>query len=107
MASLEERLTRFGRAAYFFGHNPWSIIGAVLTTSSAITMIAVWVIEMVAGHGMHPYAGILFFLVLPFVGWFERPKPLPESIASAVLAKNGGSGGGAPEGAAAKAEERG
>jgi ubiquinol-cytochrome c reductase cytochrome b/c1 subunit len=27
----------------------------------------------------------LFFLALPFVGWFERTKPLPASIASAVL----------------------
>jgi quinol-cytochrome oxidoreductase complex cytochrome b subunit len=27
----------------------------------------------------------LFFIALPFVGWFERPRPLPESIATAVL----------------------
>ena len=45
-----------------------------------------------------------FFLCLPFVGWFERPKPLPESISASVL--NGG-GGTMPEGSAAKAEERG
>jgi quinol-cytochrome oxidoreductase complex cytochrome b subunit len=49
----------------------------------------------------------LFFLVLPFVGWFERPKPLPESIAQAVLDESGGGGGGAPEGATAKPEARG
>ena len=47
----------------------------------------------------------LFFLTLPFIGWFERPRQLPESIAASVLGKGGG--GGAPEGAAAKAEERG
>jgi quinol-cytochrome oxidoreductase complex cytochrome b subunit len=47
----------------------------------------------------------LFFLALPFIGWFERPRKLPESIATAVLGKGGG--GGTPEGAAAKAEERG
>ena len=47
----------------------------------------------------------LFFIpVLPLVGWFERPKPLPTSIAEAVLAK---SGGGMPEGAAAAPEGRG
>ena len=46
-----------------------------------------------------------FFALLPFVGWFERPRPLPESINAAVL-KSGG-GGAIPEGAAAKAEERG
>jgi quinol-cytochrome oxidoreductase complex cytochrome b subunit len=47
----------------------------------------------------------LFFIpVLPLVGWFERPKPLPSSIAEAVLAK---SGGGVPQGAAAAPERRG
>jgi quinol-cytochrome oxidoreductase complex cytochrome b subunit len=51
----------------------------------------------------------LFFLSLPFIGWFERPLPLPESIASSVLSKedSGGGGGGAPDGAAAKPEDRG
>jgi ubiquinol-cytochrome c reductase cytochrome b subunit len=28
-----------------------------------------------------------FFVILPFVGWFERPKPMPESISQAVLGK--------------------
>jgi ubiquinol-cytochrome c reductase cytochrome b/c1 subunit len=27
----------------------------------------------------------LFFIALPFVGWFERPRPLPDSIATQVL----------------------
>jgi len=48
----------------------------------------------------------LFFIpVLPLIGWFERPRPLPTSIAEAVLAKGGG--GGAPEAAAAQSEGRG
>ncbi len=34
----------------------------------------------------------LFFAVLPLIGWFERPKPLPASIAESVLAKSGGDG---------------
>ena len=46
----------------------------------------------------------LFFLILPFIGWFERPKKLPQSISTAVLDSGGG---GAPDGATAKAEERG
>ena len=33
----------------------------------------------------------LFFLCLPFLGWFEKTKPVPATIADAVLAKNGGS----------------
>ena len=32
-----------------------------------------------------------FFLILPLLGWFEKTKPVPASIADAVLAKNGGS----------------
>ena len=31
----------------------------------------------------------LFFGLLPIVGWFEKPKPLPASISEAVLAKSG------------------
>jgi ubiquinol-cytochrome c reductase cytochrome b/c1 subunit len=41
-----------------------------------------------------------FFVTLPFLGWFEKTKPVPASIADAVLAKNGGSGA-AAAGAAA------
>ena len=52
----------------------------------------------------------LFFVSLPFIGWFERPGKLPESISTAVLESHGGGdggGGGAPEGATAQAEDRG
>ena len=28
-----------------------------------------------------------FLLILPLVGWFERPKPLPESLGTPVLKK--------------------
>jgi len=48
----------------------------------------------------------LFFLSLPFIGWFERPKPLPDSISKAVL-KGAGGGGGSPQAATAKSEDRG
>jgi quinol-cytochrome oxidoreductase complex cytochrome b subunit len=44
-----------------------------------------------------------FFLSLPFIGWFEKPLALPDSISSSVLAKDNDGGGGA----SAKAEERG
>jgi hypothetical protein len=43
-----------------------------------------------------------FFLVLPLLGRIERPLPVPESIAKAVLAKNGGRKGPAPAGAPAR-----
>ncbi len=36
----------------------------------------------------------MFFLVLPIVGWFERPRPLPAGIAESVLEKSGGGSSG-------------
>ncbi|MEQ9639654.1 MAG: cytochrome b N-terminal domain-containing protein [Alphaproteobacteria bacterium] len=49
---------------------------------------------------------LFFFPILPLLGWFERPRPLPASISASVL-KSGGGGASAPEGAAAKQEDRG
>jgi hypothetical protein len=42
----------------------------VLTTSSAITLLTFWAFLIVRGGPIHPYTGILFFLILPgfFVG---------------------------------------
>jgi ubiquinol-cytochrome c reductase cytochrome b/c1 subunit len=36
------------------------------------------------------YYFVHFLILLPLVGWFERPLPLPESIAAAVTRKSGG-----------------
>jgi len=41
------------------------------------------------------YYFLHFIVILPLVGWFERPKPLPESISTSVL----GSGAAAPKAA--------
>ena len=30
-----------------------------------------------------------FLIILPLLGWFEKPKPLPNSIAEAVLGRQG------------------
>ena len=51
----------------------------------------------------------LHFAALPFVGLFEKPLPLPESISRPVLPanrKSGGGGGPLPAGAAAKPMEK-
>jgi len=42
----------------------------------------------------------LFFLSLPFLGWFEKTKPVPATIADAVLGKHGDSDGGPTAGSA-------
>jgi nitrate/TMAO reductase-like tetraheme cytochrome c subunit len=65
MEPLITRTARLLRPAAFLGHNALSMAGVVLTTSSAITMIAFWFLEALGDHVSHPYAGILFFIVLP------------------------------------------
>ncbi len=50
-----------------------------------------------------------FYAALPFVGWLERPLPLPESISRPVLPPRSGGGGGGgplPAGVAAKPMEK-
>ena len=63
-------LARWARPIVYLGTNPLSLAGAVLTTSAALTMVAFWALEVLHGAPIHPYAGILLFLVLPavFVG---------------------------------------
>ena len=54
------------------------------------------------------YYFLHFLVILPILGKFERPLPLPESISRAVLGASGGMGGGGPlpGGAAAKPMEK-
>jgi len=61
------RMESWLRPAVYLGHNPITLLGAVLTTSSALTLLAFWVFEVVKGEPIHPYAGIVFFLILPGV----------------------------------------
>jgi nitrate/TMAO reductase-like tetraheme cytochrome c subunit len=53
------------RPIVHLSQNPISMFGVVLTTSSALTMIGFWVSEILRGGPIHPYTGIVFFLVLP------------------------------------------
>lgn len=53
------------RPALFFGNNPVSLAGGAITTASGVTMIAHWVIELVARPTESPYLGIIFLLILP------------------------------------------
>jgi nitrate/TMAO reductase-like tetraheme cytochrome c subunit len=55
------------RPAVFLGRNPITLVGAVLTTSAAITMLGFWAFEILQAGPMHPYAGIVFFFILPSV----------------------------------------
>lgn len=55
----------WSRLAYFFSQNFISLLGVVLTTSSAVTLIAFWMYDFILPGPPHPYVGILLFLLLP------------------------------------------
>lgn len=61
------RLTFWFRPLAYLGRNPITLIGVVLTTTSAITMVLYWIFEIVLGGGLsrYPYSGIIFLLALP------------------------------------------
>jgi hypothetical protein len=65
--ATRERAAVGVRPLFFLGHNPLTLIGAVLTTSSALVMIGFWALEVLGGAATHPYIGIVLFLVLPGV----------------------------------------
>ncbi len=54
------------RPIFYLGQNPVTLVGAVITTTSALTLITFYFSEAF-GFVAHPYAGILFFLVLPAI----------------------------------------
>jgi len=62
-----EILKNWTRLLFFLGQNSLTLAGAVLTTSSAVTLIAFWVYDVIIPGPPHPYIGILLFLVLPGV----------------------------------------
>jgi nitrate/TMAO reductase-like tetraheme cytochrome c subunit len=53
------------RPVYYLSRNAVSLIGVVLTTSSAVTLIAFWLYDFILQGPPHPYIGILLFLILP------------------------------------------
>jgi hypothetical protein len=53
------------RPIFFLSQNPVSLTGVVLTSSSAITLIAFWFYFVFLPGPPHPYLGILIFLALP------------------------------------------
>ena len=57
----------WARLLYYFSQNTLSLIGIVLTSSSAITLTGFWIYDFVLPGPPHPYVGILLFLILPGV----------------------------------------
>ena len=60
-------VTRWLRPAFYLGHNPITLTGAVLTTSAGVTLVLFWISEILRGGSIHPYTGIIFFMILPGV----------------------------------------
>ncbi len=63
--SLLERMGLPFRPVIYLGQNLLTLAGAVLTTSSAITLIGFWLFNLVGGGTPQPYLGLIFFLILP------------------------------------------
>lgn len=63
--SVFDRVKIWVRPAAYLGRNPLTLAGAILTTSSAITLIAFWLFDIIVGGTVHPYVGVIFFLILP------------------------------------------
>ena len=55
----------WARLLYYLSQNAISLIGVVLTTNSAVTLIAFWIYDFILPGPPHPYVGILPFLILP------------------------------------------
>jgi nitrate/TMAO reductase-like tetraheme cytochrome c subunit len=65
--SPQNTIKDWARLMYYLSQNTISLIGVVLTTSSAITLIGFWIYDFVLPGPPHPYVGILLFLILPGV----------------------------------------
>ena len=63
--SLGERVRDLTRLAFQLGNNWISLTGAALTTSSAFVLVWFWFMELTSPRSVHPYVGILLFLILP------------------------------------------
>src|ERR1700758_149577 len=63
--SLRERIRDWAQPIYFLGQNPVTLTGAVVTTSTALTIIAFWFYDIFLPGPPHPYIGLLIYLILP------------------------------------------
>ena len=63
--NLPGRIRDRAQPIYFLGQNPTTLIGAVITTSTALTTIAFWFYDIFLPGPPHPYIGLLVFLILP------------------------------------------
>lgn len=65
--SLRNRIRDLFRLAFQQGNNWMTQLGVALTTSSAFVLVWFWLMEFTSPRQIHPYIGIIFFLVLPAI----------------------------------------
>ena len=63
--SFGERVRDLTRLAFQLGNNWLTLAGAALTTSSAFVLVWFWFMELTSPRSVHPYVGIILFIVLP------------------------------------------
>jgi nitrate/TMAO reductase-like tetraheme cytochrome c subunit len=88
---LLDRVRQGLRLAIHLGNNWTSLLGAGLTTAAALTLLWFWFLEITSPRPVHPYAGMLLFLILP--GFFVLGLvliPLGIAIKRRRLAREGG-----------------
>jgi len=64
---LMEKLRNLGRTAFFAGDNWITILGVILTTGAGFTQVWSWFLEFASPGKVHPYVGIVLFMVLPMI----------------------------------------
>jgi hypothetical protein len=63
--STGERIRDLVRLAFQQGNNWMTLLGTAMTTSSAFVLVWFWFMEMTSPRSVHPYMGIIYFLVMP------------------------------------------
>ncbi len=63
--SIGIRIRDMFRLVFQLGNNWISLAGTALTTSSAFVLVWFWFMELTSPRQVHPYAGILFFILFP------------------------------------------
>jgi hypothetical protein len=64
---MSNRLKELARLLFFSGDNWITILGVVLTTGAAVTLVWSWFLELASPHTVHPYVGMILFVGLPMV----------------------------------------
>jgi hypothetical protein len=62
---MSTRFWQWLRPLVNLANNNVTLLGAALTTSAGLTMVGFWAYEVLLGHGVSSYAGIIIFLILP------------------------------------------